>query len=332
MSARHVITGGNGFIGRHLAQQLGTHGEATVIFDQNPPSAPLPPNTEYVQGDVRSESDLSRLRFGQNDIVYHLAARQFHAGVPRFGRDEWFAEVNTTGTSLLLDSMTRGGAERLIFFSTDMVYGVPEQTPVSPDHPLRPLGPYGRSKAAAEKIMARHAKNGMKIVVFRPRLVTGAGRYGILLKLFRLIESGLPVPMIGTGANRYQMVAVHDCVDAALRSVELGLPSGHFNLGSTAPPSVSELLRDVIRHARSRSRLVPTPARLTKALCAALDWAGLTVLYPEQFQIADLDYIVDTRRTAEVLSWTPKFSDHDMMIAAYEEYLRQAHSSHHLER
>jgi hypothetical protein len=74
---------------------------------------------------------------------------------------------------------------------------------------------------------------------------------------------------------------------------------------------------------------VPTPAGLTKALCTALDWAGLTVLYPEQFQIANLDYIVDTHRTAEVLSWSPKFNDRDMMIAAYEEYLRQAHGSHH---
>ncbi|MET1027256.1 MAG: NAD(P)-dependent oxidoreductase [Dongiaceae bacterium] len=323
MGTRHIITGGSGFIGRYLVQALSDRHEETVIFDLTVPAAPLPEAVEYSRGDIRVASDLARLQLGPDDVVYHLAARQFHAGVPRTGRDAWFAEVNTAGTSLLLDAMARGGAGRLVFFSTDMVYGVPERTPVQPDHPRRPLGPYGRSKAAAEEIMARHRQDGMKITVFRPRLVTGAGRYGILLKLFRLIEAGLPVPMIGAGDNRYQMVSVHDCVDAALRAVDLGLPAGPFNLGSAAPPTVRALLEFMIQRAGSGSRPIPTPAGLTKAVCAALDRMGLTVLYPEQYQIADLNYIVDTSRTTEVLSWMPRYSDYDMMAAAYEDYLRQ---------
>jgi len=320
---RHVITGGSGFIGGYLAQELSARREETVLFDLTAPAAPLPPQAAYVPGDIRRAADLARLRLGPDDVVYHLAARQFHAGVPRTGRDDWFAEVNTTGTSLLLDAMARSGTVRLVFFSTDMVYGVPEQTPVTPDHRRRPLGPYGRSKAAAEEIIARHARDGMRITVFRPRLVTGAGRYGILLKLFRLIAAGLPVPMIGSGRNRYQMVSVHDCVDAALRAVERGLPPGPFNLGSSSPPTVRELLEFMIRRAGSRSRPIPTPAGLTKAICATLDRLGMTVLYPEQYQIADLNYVVDTSRTSKVLSWAPRYSDYDMMIAAYQDYVHR---------
>jgi dTDP-glucose 4,6-dehydratase len=319
---RHIITGGSGFLGRYVAQELSERHEQTLIFDLIAPSVSLPPTVEFVRGDVRDASDLARLCLGPNDVVYHLAARQFHSGVPRAGRDEWFASVNTAGTSLLLESMARSGTGRLVYFSTDMVYGRPQRTPVSPEHPLQPIGPYGRSKAAAEGIIARHAQGGMKITVLRPRLIIGAGRYGVLQRLFQLIEMGLPVPMIGTGRNHYQMVSVHDCVDAALCAVDVGLPTGPFNLGSTAPPTVRDLLESMIRRAHSRSRLLPTPAGLTKAICTALDGMGLTLLFPEQYQIADLDFIVDTTRTREMLSWTPKYSDHDMMIAAYDDYLR----------
>ena len=288
---RHVITGGCGFIGRYLMRALISRGERVVIFDLNSQSTVLPAQVDYVQGDIRQKSGLANLEFRPGDVVYHLAARQFHAGVPRFGRDRWFTEVNATGTAVLLEAMQARDVDQLVFFSTDMVYGVPNQSPVRPDHPMRPLGPYGRSKVAAERVLAQYAQRGMKIAIFRPRLVTGAGRYGILLKLFRLIKAGLPVPMIGSGENRYQMVSVNDCVEAALRAVDLGLPEGPFNLGSTAPPTVRELLEFMVEHAGSRSRVFATPARLVKGICAVLDGCGAPILYPEQFQIADQDYV-----------------------------------------
>ena len=87
-----------------------------------------------------------------------------------------------------------------------MTYGTPKTCPVPPDHPQNPLGPYGRSKYAAEKILL--ATESIRATIFRPRLITGPGRLGILGKLFTLIKAGLPVPMIGSGTNRYQMVGV----------------------------------------------------------------------------------------------------------------------------
>jgi dTDP-glucose 4,6-dehydratase len=90
-------------------------------------------------------------------------------------------------------------------------------------------------------ILSAVAEGWLNATIFRPRLIAGAGRLGILVKLFELIRRGLPVPMIGNGTNRYQMVAVEDCVSAALLAVE-GCPTGPFNLGSDAPPMVRDLL------------------------------------------------------------------------------------------
>ena len=189
-----------------------------------------------------------------------------------------------------------------------------------PDHPQNPLGPYGRSKYAAEKILL--ATESIRATIFRPRLITGPGRLGILGKLFTLIKAGLPVPMIGSGTNRYQMVGVRDCARAAILAMAAGCPSGPFNLGSAEPPTTRELLQKIIEHAKSHSRLIPLPAGLLKPVLGAMDAVGLTLLFPEQFGIADIDILLDTSETRRVLGWAPLRGDVDMMNAAYDAFAR----------
>ncbi len=315
--ARHVITGGAGFVATRLAADLAAQGQTIVLFDLVAPTA-APASASFVQGDIRNPADLAKLGLGPDDTVHHMAARQFHGGVPADGRDEWFADVNVAGTRRVLEAMSAGGAKRLVFFSTDMTYGPPKQTPVPADHPQNPIGPYGRSKLAAEQLMRGAAADfGLAATVFRPRLISGAGRLGILGKLFALIQRSLPVPMIGAGNNRYQMIAVEDCAAAAMRAAELGCPAGAFNLGSNDPPTVRELLGRVIERAGSKSMLIPTPGFAVKQTLAFLDLVGLTLLYPEQYGIADLDYLLDTSVTTERFGWSPTRRDEDIIFEAY---------------
>lgn len=319
---RHVITGGSGFVGTYLVRALADRGGKVTVFDVNPPTD-LTGVVEFVPGDIRNASDIRKLNLDAHDIVYHLAARQFHLKVPRLGRDRWFADVNMGGTHELLRAMSTGSSRRLVLFSTDMVYGTPGTSPVTNAHPLRPIGPYGRSKVAAERLIGQARGDfGLKASVFRPRLIAGAGRLGILRRLFALIRRGLPVPLVGSGRNYYQMVAVEDCVSAALAAVERGCPEGPFNLGSDNPPTVQELLRNVIERAKSNSPLVPVPAMLLKPTLRLLDQVGLTLLYPEQLTIADLDYVLDTMETKNALSWQPSRSDADILFAAYRDFVQ----------
>ncbi|MBT4939377.1 MAG: NAD(P)-dependent oxidoreductase, partial [Rhodospirillaceae bacterium] len=64
-----------------------------------------------------------------------------------------------------------------------------------------------------------------------------------------------------------------------------------------------------------------TPAMAVKMVLTGLDHAGVPLMYPEQFRIADIDCRVDVENTKSVLQWSPKFKDQDMLIAAYDEYL-----------
>jgi dTDP-glucose 4,6-dehydratase len=322
MTTRHIITGGSGFVGARLADALLARGETVVVFDIAPPANGA---VEFVPGNIQHPGDIGRLHLAPGDVVYHLAARQFHGAVPRRNRDSWFAAVNTTGTRHLLAAMSARDVDRMVFFSTDMTYGHPEANPVPPTHPQAPIGPYGRSKLAAEKlILAASADFGLKATIFRPRLIAGAGRLGILAKLFQLVAWNLPVPMIGSGRNRYQMIAVEDCVAAALRAVDRGFPTGPFNLGSAAPPTVRELLADLIARAGSRSLLVPTPAPAIQSVLGLLDRAGATLLYPEQFAIANSDYTLDTALTSAVLGWAPARGDRDIIFEAFRHFRQSA--------
>jgi nucleoside-diphosphate-sugar epimerase len=321
---RHVITGGSGFTGRYLANFLLRRGDDVVLFDRRPPS--FDHTAVFIQGDATVAGDLDRIGLRPGDVVYHLAARQFADAVPRVNRTAWFEAVNVAGTREVLAAMARGGANKLVFFSTDMTYGVPQSTPVAPSHPQRPIGPYGTSKMRAEALIRAARKEGIAATIFRPRLITGPGRLGILERLFRLIRAGLPVPLIGRGANRYQMVSVEDCVTAAARAVDRGCPPGPFNLGSASPPTTRMLLEAVIQHANSRSVLIPVSAAPLKATLAALDFAGLTLMYPEQFGIADLDILLDTSATRSELGWEPSIDDVAAMTAAYDAFVANAPS------
>jgi nucleoside-diphosphate-sugar epimerase len=127
---RHVITGGSGFTGQYLARFLLRRGDDVVVFDRRPPS--FDHSAVFIEGDATVAGDLDRLGLRPGDVVYHLAARQFVDAVPRVNRTAWFEAVNVAGTREVLAAMARGGANKLVFFSTDMTYGVPRSTPVTP--------------------------------------------------------------------------------------------------------------------------------------------------------------------------------------------------------
>jgi dTDP-glucose 4,6-dehydratase len=315
---RHVITGGSGFLGQRLARLLAAKGVRVVLFDLAEPADQSARRIgSFVKGDVTAAADLDRLELKPGDVVHHLAARQFGDAVPWRGRYDWFSAVNVTGTREVIAAMIRAGVNRMVYFSTDMTYGLPTVIPVPPSHAQQPLGPYGASKLAAERLIKQAGKEGISATIFRPRLITGPGRLGIFAKLFRLIRRGLPVPLVGNGANRYQMISVDDCAHAAVRTVELGCPAGPFNLGSANPPTARELIKSIIRHANSRSLLIPTPAPLVKAALLTLDALGLGLMYQEQFRIANVDILLDTSETRRVLGWEPADDDTSSMIAAY---------------
>ena len=317
---KYYIFGGNGFVGRYLCNALVERGEDVVAADLLPArDERINEKVGYICVDIRDKEALSRIDLQPDDIVINMAAVQYHTKVPR-NRHDYFFGTNYVGTCNILETMQAKGCMNYLMFSTDMTYGKPTYLPIDTQHPQQPFGPYGESKKASEEACRTYRQKGMNITIFRPRLINGPGRLGILTKLFRLIDLNLPVPTIGNGKNHYQMISVFDCVSAVLCAIDKGLPNREYNLGSKDSPDVRTLLRATVTAAGKHSLVIPTPGRLVKGVLRILDSIGLTVMYPEQFMIADEEYTLDISQTEHELDWHPQYNDADMLREAYRMY------------
>jgi dTDP-glucose 4,6-dehydratase len=327
---KHILIGGQGFLGRETCRQLIARGGADVVVVDLPeafvrfPKA-VTAGVSYVEADISRPGAMDGIALAPDDVVHHLATKLITPNEPRFGRDGYFNICAVHGTREVLVWMKRHGNRRLVFWSTDMVYGPAVIVPRPENHPRRPFGPYGRSKVRAEDIVAASVAAGnVTCTVFRPRLILGPGRLGILEVLFRLIEKNRPVPLIGPGLNRFQFVSVADCARATIRAADLGCPNGTYNLGSENSPTEYELMTEFIARVGSRSRIVRTPGTLVKTVLRGLNLLKISPMDPEQFEIADLEVQLDIRAAKRDLDWQPQHSDTDLLTAAYRAYRGEA--------
>lgn len=326
---RYIVLGGSGFVGSYtiaaLAESMANSciQKAEIFCLDRVPNPALDAFSTFVPCDLLQGFDFA---LDSSDIIIHLAARAYAPKPPLkpFGLKalkQYFYEVNVAGTQALLTSMLESRASKLIYFSTDMVYGKPNYLPVDSRHKRTPFGYYGASKVQAEDLITKAREQGINASIFRPRIIVGAGRYGILTKLFALISHSLPVPLIGDGSNCYQMISVQDCAQAIICAIESSFPNNAYNLGSHNPPTIKALLSDLITQAGSKSLLIPTHAGSVKLALSVLETLGVPLMHKEQYAIADCQYIVDIRSTQAELGWSPAYSDGDMLLAAYKQYL-----------
>lgn len=315
---KHIITGGDGFLGTELSKKLIARGEKVLAIDiKKTPSAHYD-HIDFMHVDITDKAALAKVPVDDDDIVYHFAARLLVPIIKRAERQEYFWSVLYEGTENLFDFLeNQTGCRSVIYYTTDMVYGHTLENPRPESHARVPLGPYGNAKYESELLCEKYRERGFNITIFRPRLIIGPGRLGILETLFKLIDKNLPVPTIGSGRNFYQFISVSDCADICLAAVAKGIPNEAYNVGSTGAPRVRALLKDLIRSAGSKSIVVPTPAFAVKFVLAILDKLNIPLLDPEQYLIADETCILSMEKAKRELDWEPKDSDTDMLNIAY---------------
>ena len=317
-----LVSGANGFVGKILLEKLRNTYPGQQIYNIDLKPVNLKGVKDYIC-DITDKDSLKKIVLDEGEVsLVHLAANIFTDDVPsRFSRKKFFFDTNVDGTNNLLE-VFKDRISSISFLSTDMVYGTPQSIPISTSHNLAPNGEYGLSKIEAEKLITTYAeKQSIKYFIFRPRLIAGPGRYGLFLKLFYLIKNNFPVPLIGDGTNRYQFISVFDCADALIHSLKSESKEGIYNLGSNNPPQVQELLKSLIHSVDSKSKLIKTSAPLIKSALALLDVINFSLLYPEQYLIADKDYLLDTSSLKDEFGFIPKYTDIEMISSAYEQYL-----------
>ena len=225
-----VVTGGAGFIGSHLVEQLVSRGETVRVIERPGASVGhLPPTVELVEADIRDRSAVeSGLRGATR--VYHLAANP-----NLWVRDRReFDAVNHQGTINVLNAALEAGAERVLHVSTESILTRARQSgPIAEDVEIElsdAVGPYCRSKLRAENEAMRLAKSGRPIVIANPTMPIGPGDRGFSppSRLIRdFCQGKLPARMDCT----LNVIDVRDVALGLIRTMERGTEGRRYLLG-----------------------------------------------------------------------------------------------------
>jgi nucleoside-diphosphate-sugar epimerase len=204
---RVLVTGAAGFVGQHLCRDLIASNIAVRGLVRADSKIPLHAGVELLRGDVTDEHTIRRAVYGI-DAVVHLAAR---VHVVRDTAPDPLAEfrrVNVGGTRALVLAARDARVKQIVFASSVKAVGEASAAPWNSSTPPHPVGPYGTSKLEAERLLlAMQSHEGPRIGVVRLPLLYGPGMKGNMLRLFRIVSRGWPVP-VGSVENSRSILFV----------------------------------------------------------------------------------------------------------------------------
>jgi dTDP-glucose 4,6-dehydratase len=276
--------------------------------------------------DIRTGDVASALK--GSDIVLNLAACSYLSAAKgsQYGKSTYglpYDEVNVAGTERLREAAQQVGVRKFVFTSSTMVYGFPQAIPIPDDHPRTPMGPYGESKRLAEDLITTWAKKGVDCAIVRPSLVIGDGRLGIIARIFEWIRSGRTIWLLGNGKNKYQMVSAKDCARLVLLA-SLTEGFGVYNCGCNDVPTMREWIEAIIAHVSSKSRVVPLPGAPIKLGLRVLERLRLSPLRAEQYELADVNFVLDTSEARQRLGWSETETPMEFLLSSYATYTARA--------
>jgi UDP-glucose 4-epimerase len=255
-----VVTGGAGFIGSHIAEELSKENEVIVIDNLYSGKVEnVPPNVKFIQADIRDYHSIAEL-ISQADYVFHEAA--LVSVVESVEKPILTEEINVLGTLNILKALSEGHG-KLIFASSAAVYGDNQNLPLKESENPKPLSPYGVTKITGEyycKVF--YELYGIPTVSLRYFNVFGErqgyNQYAGVISIFinRALR-GEPLIVYGDGKQTRDFIYVKDVVKANILAAESSKANGKvFNVARGERTTILELALKIIDATNSSSSIV----------------------------------------------------------------------------
>jgi UDP-glucose 4-epimerase len=310
-----LITGGSGFFGSILQKRLLDDGHTCVNIDLEKDEMKHK-NLTSVVGDIRDAETVEKVfqDYGPFDACFHIAAQLAHAVKEK----EFLWESNVNGTENIAQACIKNGVKKLVFTSSNCLWGDPMGRPVLETDKPDPVEIYGRSKVEGEKILLNY-KEKLDSIIIRCPTIIAAGRLGLLAILYEFMEEGRKVWVVGGGKNKYQFIYADDLVNACIKALDVQ-KTEIFNIGSDHVQSFREIYEYVIQKAESKSRVANLPRSITIPAMKIFYKMGISPLGPYQYKMIAEDFEFDTSKIKKELDWKPTKTNADMLLEAYEYY------------
>lgn len=317
MSKTFLITGGAGFLGINLARMLLTKGDKVISYDLAPFDYPdCKDKVTDIRGDIRNLDQLNAAMPGV-DIVIHTAA-----ALPLYKPEDIYT-TDVEGTRAVFQAAKQNNVERVLHISSTAVYGIPDHHPLLETDRMVGVGPYGEAKVKAEEVVQEFRAQGMCVPVLRPKSFIGPERLGVFAMLYEWAYEGKNFPVLGSGNNPYQYLAVEDLCDAiyACSILPCATVNDTFNVGASeygTPKSDFQAVLDYAAHGKHIVSIPEGPAILALKTLSAV---GLSPLYPWIYETVGKESFVSIEKAQKTFGFAPKYSNKDALIRNYQWYV-----------
>lgn len=316
-----LITGGAGFLGVNLTRALLARGQRVISFDIAPYDyAELKGKVTVIRGDVRDAPAVAAALDGV-DIVVHTAA-----ALPLYAREDIYS-TEVEGTRNVFEAALAKKVERIIHISSSAVYGIPDHHPLLETDRMQGVGPYGEAKVEGEQLAASYRAKGLCVPILRPKSFVGPERLGVFAMLYEWASEGKNFPVLGSGDNPYQYLAVEDLCDVIWTCATLPCEKTNdtFNIGAKEFGTPKTDFQAVLDRAGYGKHVVPIPEGPAIFVLSILEKLKLSPLYPWIYATVGKESFLSIEKAERVLDFEPKFSNAAALVRNYEWFM--AHRS-----
>lgn len=311
---RVLVTGGFGFVGSNLAQELVRRGDRVTVFDNEDPTCggdrrnldPVTSDVEVVNGDLR-DMDAVKKAVRDKDVVIHCAAKTSHLQSMQYPFDD--LEANARGTLTLLEAIRHTQADaKIVTIGTSTQTGRAVAPEVTELHPEFPLDIYSAHKSLVEKYTLIYGSAyRMRTTVVRlannfgPRAHIRTSNFGFVNFFIGLALRGKDVTVYGSGSQLRNISYIQDTVEAILVAADQEASNGDvFFATADQQVSVGSIAIAITSHLGGTVRSIPWPA--------------------EREAIEVGDAVIRNHKIRERLGWKPRFNLDQALQATREFY------------
>lgn len=316
---RCLVTGGAGFLGRHLVSALRQKGCPVHVLDTAEPAEETE-GVRWFQGDVRSYADVAAACEGV-DTIFHTAAVIEALTHARGAVAERIRAINVGGTKNVIEAARKSGARRLVHTSSIVASfcmdaaGSDETAPYSTSRDL-----YTSTKVEAERaVLAANGTGGLLTCAIRPGGIYGPGERLTYGRLVRALRKGIPLVVFGDGRARLDYVYIDNLVDGELRAAERlveGSPvcGQAYFLSDETPINAGQFSIELAKNMGLDVPLVRVPDGVARAVGSLLErvyqvlGAPAPIFTVANVKLCDIDHYFSIARAKRDLGYVPLVS------------------------